>query len=78
MRLQWWMWVLWPAFLCACALEFIVFGLVDPQEALHHFDVDRKAVYALAFVVFWGVCSIGTAMALWFSDSEKSIEQNNT
>ena len=48
--------VIWPAFIAACALELVVFALVDPQE-LHWFglrvSMSRNGVYSGAFMVFW-------------------------
>jgi hypothetical protein len=65
-----WMWVLWPSFLGACALEFVVFGLVDPHDILHHLDWGRQAVYAAGFLVFWGISAGTAAMVLWVSQPE--------
>ena len=58
--------ILWPAFLMAAVLEMLVFVLVDPGD-LRWFgaapvDLSPRAVYTLAFLVFWGV--IATAGAL--------------
>ncbi|MGO4393520.1 hypothetical protein AB4Z46_19385 [Variovorax sp. M-6] len=56
MQMRRWMWILWPAFLLACALEVLVFALVDPGdlnwrgEAL---GASRQAVYTVGFFVFW-------------------------
>lgn len=60
--------VLWSAFLTAGVLEMIVFALVDPAdlrwfggEAL---ELEPRAVYTLAFFVFWAVISLGGALSL--------------
>lgn len=57
--------VLWPAFLMACAMELVVFALVDPQDLHwlgHPLEVSRQAVYTSAFFVFWlagiGACTL--------------------
>jgi hypothetical protein len=60
--------VLWSAFLMASVLEMIVFALVDPEQ-LRWFggdtlDLSPRAVYTLAFFVFWAVIAVGAAMAL--------------
>jgi hypothetical protein len=65
---QRWMSVLWSAFLMAAVLEMLVFALVDP-ESLRWFggaaiDLAPRAVYTLAFFVFWAVIAIGAALAL--------------
>ncbi len=58
--------VLWPAFLMAGVLEMLVFAFVDPQ-ALHGLggapvDMDRKAVYTIAFFLFWIVMGLSGAI----------------
>lgn len=60
--------VLWSAFLMAAVLEMVVFALVDP-ESLRWFggaalDLSPRAVYTLAFFVFWAVTAVGAALAL--------------
>ena len=56
MRARRWMWILWPAFLLACALEVLVFALVDPGD-LHWrgeaLGASRQAIYTIGFFVFW-------------------------
>jgi hypothetical protein len=58
--------VLWPAFLAACALEFLVFAQVDPRE-LHGFggttiELSRQAIYTLAFFAFWAIVGVACAV----------------
>ena len=60
--------VLWSAFLMAAVLEMVVFALVDP-DSLRWFggdalDLSPRAVYTLAFFVFWAVIAVGAALAL--------------
>jgi hypothetical protein len=64
------MWIAWPAFLAACGLEVAVFALVDPQDLHWHgeaLELSRRAVYTLAFFIFWGVnlvsCGLTTLLA---------------
>jgi hypothetical protein len=57
--------VLWPSFLAACALEMLVFGLVDPGDL--HWPVaggavSRQAVYALGFFAFWAATAASSAL----------------
>ncbi|MDM0014286.1 hypothetical protein QTH87_17740 [Variovorax sp. J22P168] len=67
MRARRWMWILWPAFLLACALEMLVFALVDPGdlnwrgEAL---GASRQAVYTMAFFAFWLLATGSGALTL--------------
>ncbi len=65
---QRWMSALWAAFLSAAVLEMVVFALVDPQN-LRWFggdtlDLSPRAVYTLAFFVFWVVISAGAGLAI--------------
>jgi hypothetical protein len=57
--------VLWPSFLAACALEMLVFGLVDPGD-LHwpaaSGPVSRQAVYAMGFFAFWAATAASSAL----------------
>lgn len=58
--------VLWPAFLMAGVLEMLVFAFVDPQ-ALHWLggapvELDRTAVYSVAFFMFWVVLGLSGAI----------------
>jgi hypothetical protein len=63
-----WMSVLWAAFLAAAVLEMVVFALVDPHD-LRWFggaaiDLSARAVYTLAFFVFWAIVSAGAGLAI--------------
>ena len=70
MTRQNWMSVLWPAFLLACAMELLVFALVDPAD-LHWrgeaLSLSRQAVYTAAFFVFWAVAAGAAALTLLLS-----------
>ena len=60
------LWIAWPAFIAACALELIVFAVVDPAELHwggHTLEWSRQAVYTVAFFVFWGA----TGSACWLT-----------
>ena len=59
------MWILWPAFLAACAMEMLVFALVDPSEIQWQgavLDWGRQAFYTLSFCVFWLVISVASGL----------------
>lgn len=59
------MWILWPAFLAACAMEMLVFALVDPGEIRWQgvaLEWSRQAFYTLSFFVFWLVISFASAL----------------
>ena len=77
-----WTAVLWPAFLMAAVLEFLVFSFVD-VEALHGFgvadalDADALAVYTVAFFVFWFGIAAAAGMTLLLSRSETEINSRS-
>jgi len=57
--------ITWPAFLGACLLELMVFGLVDPQDVHlpgRALGWSRQAVYTAAFFAFWGICMASSAL----------------
>jgi hypothetical protein len=65
------LWIAWPAFLAACALELLVFAFVDPMElqfAGRDLGWSRQAVYTASFFVFWavnmGACALTTLLRL--------------
>jgi len=65
------LWIIWPAFLAACALELLVFAFVDPAELQwsgRDLGWSRQAVYTASFFVFWAVtmaaCALTTLLRL--------------
>ena len=71
--------VLWSAFLMAAVLEMVVFALVDP-ESLRWFggdalDLTPRAVYSLAFFLFWVVIAVGGALALLLCSRSDDINR---
>jgi hypothetical protein len=67
MSARWWIAVLWPGFLAACALEAVVFAVVDPADLPWGSDrlgVSRQAVYSGCFFVFWAVAGMAAALAV--------------
>jgi hypothetical protein len=69
-----WGLILWPSFMAACLLEFLVFAIVDPTE-LQWPDLLGKpsslAVYTVAFFAFWLVCALCSRAVLWLADSDR-------
>ena len=67
MQAQRWMWILWPAFLLACALEVLVFALVDPGDLTWRGEAlgaSRQAVYTAGFFAFWLLATAAGALTL--------------
>lgn len=78
MNVQRWMWIAWPAFLAAAALEAVVFALVDPGD-LHwlgtSLNLSRPAIYTLAFFVFWGLTMASSALTTLLSMSPFEVNR---
>lgn len=70
------MWIAWPAFLGACALELLVFALIDPQD-MHWggraLTLSRQGVYTAAFFVFWGVCMVSSGLTALLGTSSAEV-----
>lgn len=74
------MWIIWPAFLVAGALELLVFSVVDPADldSLSHLMWSRDAYYSIAFFVFWAVVAVASTLTLWLSSSEAPSESQQS
>ncbi len=63
--------VLWPAFVMAGVTEALVFAMVDPLDLSWWGGapvlLSREAIYSLAFVVFWLLFSLASALTLLLS-----------
>jgi hypothetical protein len=57
--------IAWPAFLSACLLELLLFGLFDPEEMLRDGQpagLSRLAFQTAVFFVFWFACAASSAL----------------
>ena len=65
-----WMLVVWPAFLAACAMEMLVFGLFDPHD-LRWFGrnqgLSSEGIYTLSFFAFWSITAASSALTVVLS-----------
>lgn len=71
-------WVLWPAFLVACAAELLFFSLFDPTDLQllgHPVEVDRMLVYTLGFFAFWAIGSVSGALTVFLSRSPFEVNR---
>lgn len=58
--------ILWPAFLIASILEMVVFAWVDPATiSFGSLELENKAVYTIAFFVFWGLVALAAEISHW-------------
>lgn len=70
--IRFWGMILWPSFLAACLLEFMVFAIVDPADLhwpSHIGPASARAIYTVAFFVFWLVNIACCRLVLWLSTS---------
>ncbi len=59
--------IAWPAFLAACLLELLLFGLFDPEEMLRDGQpagLSRLAFQTAVFFVFWFACAASSALTV--------------
>lgn len=73
-----WIAVLWPAFVAACLLEVIVFAAFDPHDFSlfgMSFDLERDAVYSVAFFAFWAIAAAAGLVTLSLSRSSEDINR---
>ncbi|QDL39305.1 hypothetical protein [Rhodoferax sediminis] len=70
------MWIVWPAFLVAGALETLVFAMVDPQD-LRWFGqpvaMSSLGVYTLAFFAFWVITMVSSALTALLAMSAAEV-----
>lgn len=67
--------IAWPAFLSACLLELLLFGLFDPDEILRNGQpagLSRLAFQTAVFFVFWFACAVSSAMTVLLAGSAPS------
>jgi hypothetical protein len=60
-------WIAWPAFLSACALELFVFAMVDPHDLQwlgQPLELSRQGVYTASFFMFWAICMGSNALTV--------------
>ena len=61
--------ILWPAFVAAGVMEWLVFAHVDPADvstlAGAPIELSRQAVYTLSFFAFWAVIAAASAVTCW-------------
>jgi len=59
--------IAWPAFLAACLLELLLFGLFDPEEMLKNGQpagLSRLTFQTAVFFVFWFACAASSALSV--------------
>ncbi len=71
-------WILWPAFLVACAMEFVFFSLFDPGDlALFGtpLDASRMTIYSVGFFVFWAMGAASSYLTCFLQRSPWEVNR---
>ena len=71
-------WILWPAFLVACASEVVFFTLFDPTE-MNFFgeplEASRMTVYSVGFFVFWALGAASSFLTCFLQRSPWEVNR---
>ena len=73
-----WMRIVWPAFIAACAMEMLVFGLFDPHDLRwfgQDLEISAEAAYTLAFFAFWAVTGASSWLTVTLGLSTEEVNQ---
>ena len=70
------MYIVWPAFMMAAALEMMVFAVLDP-DALSLFGTrlnwSREAVYTVTFFIFWAMMMFSSGLTTLLSMKSREV-----
>ena len=61
--------VVWPAFIAACLVEFVVFAAFNPEDFDGLGTWQRETILSFAFILFWGACMIAS-LVTWLLSRE--------
>ncbi|HQZ46112.1 MAG TPA: hypothetical protein PK042_08350 [Usitatibacteraceae bacterium] len=71
-------WIVWPAFLVACAMEVVFFTLFDPAD-LNFFgrelDASRMTIYSVGFFAFWGIGAASSFLTCFLQRSPWEVNR---
>lgn len=71
-------WILWPSFITAIAMECVIFSLFDPLE-LEVFGFElaehRLAAYTLGFFLFWIFAASSSALTVFFQKPNSEVNK---
>jgi hypothetical protein len=71
-------WVLWPAFLVACAATGVFFTLFDPMELVlfgRTIEPTRVAIYTMGFFGFWLVGALASGLTVFLQRSPFEVNR---
>jgi hypothetical protein len=71
-------WILWPAFLVACATEFVFFTVFDPAD-MHFFgeplEASRMTIYSVGFFAFWALGAASSFLTCFLQRSPWEVNR---
>ncbi|MBL0143973.1 MAG: hypothetical protein IPP91_18200 [Betaproteobacteria bacterium] len=71
-------WILWPAFLVACASEVLFFTLFDPSDMSFFgepLEASRMAIYSVGFFVFWALAAASSFLTCFLQWSPWEVNR---
>lgn len=71
-------WIVWPAFLVACAMEVVFFTLFDPADMRffgENLEASRMAVYSIGFLVFWAMGAASSLLTCFLQRSPWEVNR---
>lgn len=66
------MWILWPSFLVAIAMDGVIFSSFDPLEVSYAGQPlfsGRLSAYTMAFMVFWAFAAGSSALTCYLQST---------
>jgi len=71
-------WIVWPAFLVACAMEVVFFTLFDPADLNffgHALEASRMTIYSVGFFAFWGIGAASSFLTCFLQRSPWEVNR---
>ena len=71
------LWVLWPSFLVAIAMDGVMFSTFDPLQLWYDGDPmfdSRLEAYTIGFFVFWGFTTASSALTCYLQSTLRKGE----
>ncbi|HEX4943671.1 MAG TPA: hypothetical protein VFV55_04915 [Usitatibacteraceae bacterium] len=71
-------WIVWPAFLVACAMEVVFFTLFDPADMSFFgasLEASRMAIYSVGFLAFWAMGAASSFLTCFLQRSPWEVNR---
>ncbi|CAM5783766.1 hypothetical protein ACFOHU_10540 [Ottowia pentelensis] len=70
------MWIAWPAFMVAAALEMMVFAVLDPLSLTLFGETvnwPRETIYSVTFFIFWVMLMLSSGITLMLARPAREV-----